>query len=304
LRLQGRLTAWVETVDYKSLARTTSTLIFACIDCNIENSTWTIFPDLIASDPYKGISAVKCTVDVTLQQATMNVGISGPSNDGVNVSAIVTVDGPLHHSSPYGHQGDVAEWLGTVITTYGDSVYGAQPLWGAQSMFASASQLANQLPVVVTTTQYGITPDNWTQDALEHFVSVGSGALALAMSRQWNNFSMVLNSTLYEQQILPSRALLLLIPPFLVLGANAVLAALLAYLYSRASIPYLRQARTSEMISSTQNETIAAGVRKLHNSSEGSQELESLMVQYGVVEEGSSHLGLRCVNKDCEYVND
>ena len=58
------------------------------------------------------------------------------------------------------------------------------------------------------------------------------------------------------------------------------------------------------MISSTQNEAIAAGVRKLHNSSEGSQELESLMVQYGVVEEGRSHLGLRWVTKDCEYVND
>jgi len=287
-------------VEYIGPTRTLSNLIFACPDCNIENGTWTDTPVAVANSEFgiSRVSAVRCAVDVNLVQGDMTIGTGGSSNENANVSAVETVYGPGQYLSPYGDLGDVAEWMATVATTYGDNIYGAQPMWYKQSLFATQAPDSEILPVIFTTTETETTPDNWTQNELKNFISVGSGALALSIAKQWNYQSMIVNSTIYQQQILPRRALLLLAPVLLVLTANLSLAASLSVLYSRNKLRDIQQAGTREIIWNTQNHSIAAGVERLHSRVAGYEELESLMVQYGSLADDHSHLGLRWVTHD------
>ena len=171
-------------------------------------------------------------------------------------------------------------------------------MWYKQSLFATQAPDSEILPVIFTTTETETTPDNWTQDELKNFISVGSGALALSIAKQWNNQSMIVNSTIYQRQILPGRALLLLAPVLLVLMANLGLAAFLSVLYSRTELRDIQQAGTREIIWNTQNHSIAAGVEKLHSRAAGYEELDSLMVQYGSLADDHSHLGLLWVTHD------
>jgi len=124
----------------------------------------------------------------------------------------------------------------------------------------------------------------------------------MAMSTQWNTANITVYSTLAVQQLVPRRGLLLLIPAGVVLLINIILAALLVYSYRRAKIPEMQQARTSEMIYSTQNQSIRKAVKEIRRRSEGPLQLELLKVRYSVVEEEQANVRLLCVAKDLNPV--
>lgn len=288
LRMQPRLAVWVDKVQYESQNRTITTLVFAAINGTIENGISTPATKHMESQKYESVSGLKCTVDVTLNQSTINIG-DGPDNGMANVSSTQTVIGPGKHNSKFGALGDVAEWMGTVVTTLGISVRGAQPLFDHNT---------NALPTPFTTTQGAQAPQNWLQADLLNFISVASGALALSMSTEWNRVNTTLRSSMTVQQIIPMRSLILLIPASVVLLAEVFLAVLLFYTYRRARIPEMRQAKTSDIIFMTQNQSIKEGVAKFSLHSGGHKQLELLKVRYGILEEEPREMGLSWAKGD------
>jgi len=192
--------------------------------------------------------------------------------------------GPGSHYSQYGTLGDVAAWMGVVVTTLGDNIYGAQPLFKQQGN--------GSLPLMFTTFQDDESPESWTQDDVKNFITVGSGALALAMSMQWNSAEMTIVSSQYQMVLLPSRGYLLLIPAAVVILADIVLALSLVWSYRKANIREIRQARTSEMMCSTRNQSIRMGVQRMHGSTGSCANLDDMRVKYDIVVDGHGGRGL------------
>ena len=287
LRLQPHLTLWVDGIEYMNETRTISTLVFAASNGTIEGGTSNPVTESMAQSDYgdyTGISAIQCSVDVTLIETQMDVGAGGPKNSAANVSTLATVLGPGSHCSQYGTLGDVAAWMGVVITTLGDNIYGAQPLFKQQGN--------GSLPLMFTTFQDDESPESWTQDDVKNFITVGSGALALAMSMQWNSAEMTIVSSQYQMVLLPSRGYLLLIPAAVVILADIVLALSLVWSYRKANIREIRQARTSEMMCSTRNQSIQMGVQRMHGSTGSCANLDDMRVKYDIVVGGHGGRGL------------
>ena len=99
--------------------RSISTIVFAAINGAIEGGTWNAATKLMGKSNYGGISAIQCSVDVTLIETLVDVGAVGPRNATASDSTLATVQGPGHHYSPNGPLGDVAAWMGVVVTTLG-----------------------------------------------------------------------------------------------------------------------------------------------------------------------------------------
>ncbi|KAN0106767.1 hypothetical protein V8E51_009643 [Hyaloscypha variabilis] len=291
LRQQPRLTLWVDGIEYMNETRTISTLVFAAINGTIEGGTWNNIP-LTFDLPYAGISAIQCSVDVTLVETQMNVGAGGPTNPAAKVSTLATVLGPGNHYSPYGALGDVAEWLGVVVTTLGDNIYGAQPLFENQGN--------GTLPLTFTTTEDNTPEEMWTQDDVKNFITVGSGALALAMSTQWNYAEMTILSSQYQMGLLPRGGYLLIVPASIVILSEVILAVSLVWAYRKANIREIRQARTSEIMCSTRNQSIQNGVQKLHGNAGTCANLDAMRVKYGKVVDGHGGRGLLWVEGKSE----
>ncbi|KAF4624171.1 hypothetical protein G7Y89_g14003 [Cudoniella acicularis] len=254
LRLQPRLSVWVNQVEYKSLVRTITTLVFASMNGTIENGLSTHTATKMKSFNYFGISTLECTVDVTLQQVVATVGAESNNMTVANVSSLQTVLGPANNASPYGDLGDVAEWTGAIVATLGVPVYGAQPLF-------QAPVPPNTLPTIVTTTQTQVTPEVWTQDTLMNFIAVASGALALAMSTQWNTANVTLYSEMSVLQVVKGRCWILAVPAAVVLVLEVLLVMWVSYSNRRAGIREMRQAKTSDVVWSTQNKSISDSVK-------------------------------------------
>ncbi|KAE9374182.1 hypothetical protein N431DRAFT_532924 [Stipitochalara longipes BDJ] len=292
LRLQPRMALWVDGIEYMNETRTISTLVFAAINGTIEGGTRNSVTKSMSQSAYTGISAIQCSVDVTLIETQMDVGTGGHKNSAANVSTLATVLGPGQYYSPYGALGDVSAWLGVVVTTLGDNIYGAQPLFEIEGN--------GTLPVMFTTTENATPVQSWTQNDVKNFISVGSGALALAMSTQWNQAKMTIVSSQYQTSFLQSRGYLLLAPAGVVIFAEVVLALSLVWSYRKASIQEIRQARMSEMMCSTRNQSIRVGIQQMHGSTGNCAKLDSMRVRYSTVEDGHGGRGLLWVEGKSE----
>ncbi|CZR58730.1 uncharacterized protein PAC_08622 [Phialocephala subalpina] len=285
LRMAPRLAVWVDQVDYNSSHRTITSLVFASINGTIENGISTNATKKMKKSNHHidHISALKCAVNFTLEQATVKVGTGSGHNGGLNLSSVETFSGPGHYHSPHGRLGDVAEWMGAVITTLGNSVYGAQPLFSHEE---------HSLPRIFTTTQGGEVHENCTQDELINFIDVASGALALSMSTQWNEANITLSSDMSEKQLIASKSWYLLVPAAIVLLTEVFLAVWLSHTYRKARVTEVRRARTREMIGSTQNRSLREGVEELRSSPKACEQLEQMKVRYGLLADEHTHMGL------------
>lgn len=298
LRMAPRLAVWVDQVDYKSSVRTITSLIFASVNGTIENGISTDATKKMKNSDHHidHISALNCAVDVTLEQEMVKVGtvLDNPrdNNSVHNLSSVETVLGPGKHHSPHGKLGDVAEWMGAVITTLGNSVYGAQPLFSHEK---------NLLPATFTTSQGGEIHEEWTQDELINFINVASGALALSMSGEWNRANITLNSDRNVLQLVASRAWFLLVPAVVVLLTEVFLAIWVAHTYRKANVREVRQARTSEMIWSTQNQSMREGVKELRSSPKACEQLEQMKIRYGLLADEHAHMGLLWDNDELKH---
>ncbi len=289
LRQEPRMAVWVDGIKYMNSTRTISTLVFAAINGTIEGGTWTDTTKSLKTANFVGISAVQCAVDVTLIDTQMDVGVGGPENPAANISTLATITGPTPspglNRSEYGTLGDVAAWLGVVVTSFGDNIYGAQPLFQNEGN--------GTLPRTFTTITVDTSTQHWALADIENFISIGSGALASSITQEDNPYKETITSSLYQNKLVSSRGYLLFIPVGAIVLANFALALSLVCLYRKANIKVMRRATTSEMICSASNQSIWDGVREKHGIGESCSDLESMRVKYQTLrEESHTKMGL------------
>jgi hypothetical protein len=285
LRMQSRLAVWVDDVDYKSATRTITTLVFAAINGSIENGVMTDGTTKMQNNnahEVLQISSLKCLVDVTLKESTIAIG-TGPSNGKIAVSSLDTLKGPGNHKSKT-DSGDVAQWMAAVVASLGSSVYGAQPLFSNDG--------PSSLPIPYTTSTSTKLSKEWTQNQLINFINVTSGALALSMSTQWADEKIILTSSNHSLKLVPSNCWLLLVPAALALLITVFLAWWLCFTYRRTNIREMCTAKTSDIIWSTQNQSLREGVEEARLASHSSEKLDQMKVRYTVLVDEDVHMGL------------
>jgi hypothetical protein len=159
LRLQPRLTLWVDHIEYISDRETITTIVFAAINGTIQNGASTAPTELMKAWDYGAISALACSVDVTLIEDQFIIGEGSGNN--VTLSSFNTLSGPADVQTQWGGLGDLAAWLGAVVTDYGVSVHGAQPMFETNPVPDQ-----NPLPVAYTTTLVLTNQNDWQEDML------------------------------------------------------------------------------------------------------------------------------------------
>lgn len=274
VRLQPRMTLWVDSVEYVSKTRSISTIIFAAINGTVEGGGITQPTANMSSYGYTGISAVSCQVDVELVDDQLNVGIGDAST--VITTSLSTFSGPGQTISPYGPLGDVAVWLAVAITGYGTSVWGTQPMFEMRAAYTSNLMTpalseddtnALQLPTTYTSTT-GTNGNNWTLATLLNFIDVGSGALAIAMCRQWPKAPVLIASTQVVLQIETARTYILLVPVICISALVTVLLCINIWLHNTAKLPGRQVMGVTQVVYHSQSATIAAAAHQgyLHNN--------------------------------------
>ncbi|KAK8168774.1 hypothetical protein BKA80DRAFT_253160 [Phyllosticta citrichinensis] len=109
LRLQSKLTLWVDDIQYKSEDRAVS------------KGTHTAPTMRMVSKGIDGLSAGACSVDVALKDRVFTLGDGNPKHFGIasQLKGLVT---PTHYSRT-----ELAVWLGVAPVAFGASVNGMQP---------------------------------------------------------------------------------------------------------------------------------------------------------------------------------
>jgi hypothetical protein len=259
LRIQSRLACWMDAREFQSPTSSVVTLIFAAINGTIEGGASTQPTDSMIDRRYNEISSVACSVAVNFVQTTQAVGSDSP-NLIANVSSASNVKGPRAHDplNINGQSlGEVAAWLGGSVAALGASIDGAQPLFQAQGQ-------SNQtlLPTGYTTTETSLTaPDNndWTQDTIKQFINVSSGAVALAMSKQWATGNTTVYSNLPVPSLTPGNAYLLLVPAVVMVVLIGILVVLDVCIHRITRTPKMRDMGLVEWTDSIINENLLGG---------------------------------------------
>lgn len=172
IRMQPKLTLWVDKVDHVSNTNVISTIIFASVNGEIEGGIKTLSTaDMLSRNYTNGISSIQCVVDVKLIDSTFSIGKGSSSLSTVSrLKNFGLVGSNLEELKPR-----AAAWFGLVAVTNGISVNGAQPMF---------NNVNNGLPTMFTSDAKPTeTQNRWTIDQLKEFIKVSSGALAITMSR-------------------------------------------------------------------------------------------------------------------------
>ncbi|KAF8852596.1 hypothetical protein BDZ45DRAFT_101571 [Acephala macrosclerotiorum] len=80
------------------------------------------------------------------------------------------------------------------------------------------------------------------------------------MLTQWNEANITLSSDMSVQQLIASKGLYLLVPAAIILHTEVFLAVWVSHTYRSVKVRKMRQARTSEIIWSTQNRSLREGM--------------------------------------------
>ncbi|RFU33798.1 hypothetical protein B7463_g2559, partial [Scytalidium lignicola] len=272
IRLQPKMTVWIDSIEWVNSTRTISTLIFAAVNGTIEGGLLTVGTPSMIKNGYYGISAIACTVDIELVDHEFSTG-NGASKFQT-VSSLKKLGGPSQHQSPYGPHGDLALWLGVSVIGYGVSVFGYQP------MFSNT----DPLPQAFTTTIDTTSQNDWTIANLTKFIEVGSGAIAMTMTRQWISDTVNVPSRQDVLQLRTERVLVMLVPAIVVIVIVISLAVWNTQVHSRLGFQEMRLAGVSDLIESSQNGDISSVVKDLAVSENKSVALEEMEVWYGAVE--------------------
>jgi hypothetical protein len=278
IRLQPRMTLWIDSIEWINATRTIATLVFAAINGTIEGGSTTTATASMVEKGFNGISAVACTVDVVLFDDQFTTGNGAP--DFATVSSLNITEGPSDYQSPYGPLGDLALWLGVSVIGYGISVYGYQP------MFSNT----DPLPQAYTTTFSTTSQNDWTIATLVNFIEVGSGAVAMTMTRQWIADTIEVPSRQDALQLETARVPIMLIPPIIVIILVIILAAWNSRVHSRLGIPEMRLAGVTDLIESAQNKSLSSAVEAAAVSKNKRAALGETKVWYGTVE-GTGRMG-------------
>lgn len=304
LRSERRTAVWVDNIKYIDSTRTISTLVFAALDGNIEKgvNTKTTKPMQTADQHIDSISAVACSVDVTLLD-NQHVG-NNSSDDGAQpatISSLDTIKGPdadtdsnSSSSSSSSPLGEVAAWLGVSVTSFGVSTRGAQPMFESPERYPNAN---SQLPKAYNLAQPNndANPgDNWTLAEIEHFITVGSGAVAMSIAindKGRGNYTLV-RSTQEAPRLKSSGAYVLLYLAVPVVVVFFLQAGLTVWIHRNEDVPAFHTADVPQIVVGSR----ALEMQKLLYEAESEKDITSLKVKYKRLSEGPMEFGLYAVH--------
>ncbi|KAK3385519.1 hypothetical protein B0H63DRAFT_394092 [Podospora didyma] len=277
-----QLTVWADNFTFLSTHRTKTTLVFAALNGTIDGGAWTLF----TLGNMTGASAVACEVDIEAVDDILAVG-DVPLSDNTNLP-VLSSTGNLQTSTSTPNQtgnNEMLLWFTVAPLMAGTGVDGAQP------MFYNSTDTNLPLPY---TTQIA-ERNSWTVEGLETFIRMSIGALAQATSSSSTATAQTarnqtITSTILTKKLSPSRALLLLILPFLVIGITTSMACWNVWTHHKGRIPVMRMAGVGEMLKSAQTKWM-----RDHAATDAAKtflpnELGGLEVKYGVDKNGIAGL--------------
>ncbi|KAK4235388.1 hypothetical protein C8A03DRAFT_46481 [Achaetomium macrosporum] len=282
VRPQARLTLWADEFAFVSTRRTRTTLVFAAVNGTIDGGAVT---QLLLGD-LTSASSVACDVDIEAVDDTLSVGTNAPSTPDIPVLSSTDTLTLSPAAAPQAGLNELLLWFTVAPLMVGASVDGTQPTF--------TNSTATGLPIAYTTSS---TQDSntWTIPGLERFIRLSIGALAQATSSSSTSSpvtNITLTSTAFTTKLVPSRALLLLIPPLISLAIFLALALYTTHLHAQLSIPVMRQADLGELLKSSQT----AWLRDVAGTDAAKtylpNELGGVGVRYGVDAEGGRKFGV------------
>ncbi|KAJ4366227.1 hypothetical protein N0V83_007863 [Neocucurbitaria cava] len=234
VRNKDKLAVWTDSYVFDSPTRTKATVVFAAIDGSIiggdTETTKKVFK--------KQITSIACEIAVEFVDDILTVGMA-PDAARAQLGSVAQ----LNNSKSLN---ELALWFAVSPVSNGASVDGAMPLYGDP---------LRKIPVRYTSTSEG-SNQGWETEKIKHFISVSIGATALRASTSPEIKPVTMLSRTYTLKLDPSRPLLLLVLPTLMLLNASLLVLWHARLYGQTEIPYYQQAKLSEILTFSQSSDI------------------------------------------------
>ncbi|KAF2474863.1 uncharacterized protein BDR25DRAFT_332172 [Lindgomyces ingoldianus] len=246
VRDQPRLAVWTHDYAFHSPTRTSATIIFAALNGTIEDGlTTTNLPD---NASIVSISSIACEIDINLIDETLTVG-SGAPFPTTPINSIKSLQEPGGKEAKNSTWNELALWFAVAPVANGASVYGAQPMY---------SYNHDWIPLRYTSVNGGSNA-GWTIPYIKNFIQVSIGASMLGETNKFaDGKPIVMPSLSLTLKLDPTRTLLLLIPPLVILALGSLLIAWNISFYRRRDIPIMRKASLCEILKSAQTEDVKA----------------------------------------------
>ncbi|KAK0648660.1 hypothetical protein B0T16DRAFT_287356, partial [Cercophora newfieldiana] len=273
-----QLTLWADEFVFPSPGRTRTTLIFAALNGSIDNGIWTslIHPTIA------GASAIACDVEITALSSVLTVG-STPVTDPLPTLSSLS---DLTFSSAPGNTAlnELLLWFTIAPLLAAPSVDGAQP------MFSNSTTSGRAIPFTGTALLPGTT-NVWTTEGITDFIRVAIGALAQTTSSVPPSTGTTLapvaiTTTATLKKLSPSRALLLIILPLIVLAIASAVATWSSVVHKREGIPVMRLMGLGEVLKSAQTRYLRDQASTDAAKTYLPSELANVRVRFGVDKEG------------------
>ncbi|PVI01891.1 hypothetical protein DM02DRAFT_627221 [Periconia macrospinosa] len=261
-RRQLMLSTWVDGVTTydDNPNRSTTTVIFANINGDIEGGN--TYP----LDKAYTISALACDIDIELVDDIMEIGDSNPPLGDL---------GSLNDMSPPGGKvSNLTTWLGAATTIFGVTIAGAQPMFETTPTGFG----------FYTTSTHGVNASRWSAHDVHKFINMTTGAFAMSMVGWWDHdaprkFSNITST--YRSKIMDhQRSYILLAPIAGILAATMFLAGISMYMHHFLDIPVMRQATITDILLSSQTESIRETACEYAKDPIGSLHLSKMKVRY------------------------
>jgi hypothetical protein len=288
IQRRPRLAVWAHDYSFLSPTRTKTMLVFAALNGSIDGSVTTT--DLPTISKVVNMSTIICDVDVEIVNNQLKVGNGGDSATApVQITSLShlrvtggsnsTQDDVRFGTNKEDTLNELALWFTVAPIVNGASIGGAQP------MYDHLTRSKDDLPGRATSGNSG-SNSYWTIEYIENFIRISMGASAIADSTNLPDGEVTFNSLAYTLKLDPSRTMLLVIPPAIII-ANAIL--LLVWnllLHHQLQIPIMRKATIGEILKSAQTEDVRRrAMRNMQIPNQISQ-LDDLRVQFGATEAG------------------
>ena len=276
VRSLPQLTVWVDNFAFVSPHRTKATLVFVAFNGTIEGGEWT--PVLLGNTT--GASSIACEVDIEAQDDILTVVEPDSSAPTTTPSPILSSLDHLKLSSAAAKGTSINEmllWFSVAPLLVGSSVDGTQP------MFFNSTTTNRAVPYTSSVSER----NKWTTSGIQSFIRLSVGALAQATSTSLDTTTnQTLTSTITTRKMDPSRALLLIILPMLILGIAVAVGVWNVWVHRREGIPVMRMAGVGEVLKSAQT----GYLRELASTDSAKaylpHELGGVEVKYGVDKDG------------------
>ena len=276
-----QLTLWADNFDFISPHHTRTTLVFAALGGKIEGGSASAFVSKGVTDA----STIACIVDITAADRLLTSGPNAPSSSAATLSSLDTL---LTSASakPGTKINEILLWFAVAPLMAGSSVDGTQP------MFFNSTLNNRAVPYTSSAAERNV----WTIDGIKEFILLSIGALAQATSGSGPSpasaasTQQTIISNVSVRKLDPSRSLLLILLPGIVMAIMVGVACWTAQVHKRGGVPVMRLFDVGEVLKSAQTSYLrqrgATDAAKPYLPNE----LGAVEVRYGVDKDGIAGL--------------